>query len=107
MNEISATAATRSDSVRVRASEGGLPVSIHIDQDELRFGGEELAGTLLDLCTRAAERARAQRRTLLEESGMAPDVLDRLGLPEEATVADAESERLDVEASPDSWMKPV
>lgn len=107
MTEIQASAATRNDSVRVRASESGIPVSIHIDRDELRFGGTELARTLLDLCTRATDRARAERRVLLEQDGMDKDVLDRLGLPTAAAVADVESERMDFEESPISWMKSI
>lgn len=99
-----AQAATRDDSVRVRASESGLPVSIHIDSAELRYGGAELAATVLDLCRRATERARAERRTLLEQSGMSRGVLDMLGLPSASDVADAENELMDTEQPPSSWM---
>lgn len=107
MNVISAWAATRNNTIKVRSSEDGVPTAIHIDQNELRFGGTELAATLLDLCTRARDRARAERRTALEDSGMDRDVLDRLGLPTAAAVADSENELLAVEAPPVTWMKIV
>ena len=102
-----AQSATRDNSVRVRASESGTPVSIHIDPGELRYGGAELAATVLDLCKRATERARAERRTLLEQSGMDKDVLDMLGLPTASAVADAENELMGAEQPPSSWMTPL
>ncbi|MCC8928487.1 hypothetical protein C5142_07070 [Rhodococcus sp. BGS-1C] len=104
MTEIQAWAASRTDSVRVHAGESGLPVSIQIDPGELRYSGEELARTILDLCGRATSAARAERRTRLEQDGMDPDVLDRLGLPTAAAVAEAENERLDNETGRTGWM---
>ena len=107
MNEIEAWAMSRTDTVRVRANESGMPVAIHIDPVELRYGSDELARTILDLCVRATSTARAERRTQLERAGMDRDVLDRLGLPTAAAVADSENERFDDEGGPVSWMKSV
>lgn len=107
MNEFSAWAATRADSVRVRATEGGVPTSVFIAPDELHYDSAELAATVLDLCRRATQSAKAQRRTQLEGEGMDADVLDRLGLPRTAAVARVENELMDAESAPDSWMKSV
>jgi hypothetical protein len=107
MSEITASASTRNESIRVLASEVGLPKSIHVDQDELRFGGTALAATVLDLCLRATQRARAQRRTVLENEGMDAETLDRLGFPSAAVVATQENERMDDEVAPSSWMRSV
>ena len=107
MRKTEAWAASRTGSVRVRADESGVPVSVHIDPAELRYGGEELARTVLDLCIRATTAARAERRTRLERDGVDRDVLDRLGLPSACAVADAENERFGDEAGPVSWMKTV
>lgn len=107
MIEISAAAATRSDSVRVRATESGIPTEIHVDQRELHYGGTELARTILHLCARATELAQAERRTLLENDGMEAHILDRLGLPKASTVAAEENRQLDVEPAPTSWLRSV
>ncbi|QCB50612.1 hypothetical protein E5720_03535 [Rhodococcus sp. PAMC28707] len=107
MIEISATAATRSDSVRVRATESGTPTEIHVDRSEFHYGGTELARTILHLCARATELAQAERRTLLENDGMEAHILDRLGLPRASTVAAEENRRLDVEPAPTSWLRSV
>lgn len=107
MSGFSAWAATRTDSIRVRADESGVPSAIHIESDELRFGGEALAKTVLDLCERATASARAARRAQLERDGVEPDILDRLGLPSASSVAAEENERLDRDAAPVSWMKTV
>ncbi|MCZ4078223.1 hypothetical protein O1W68_09745 [Rhodococcus sp. H36-A4] len=107
MIEISATAATRSDSVRVQATESGIPTEIHVDQRELQYGGKELALTILQLCARATELAQAERRTLLENDGMDAHLLDRVGLPKASTVAAEENQRLDVEPAPTSWLRSV
>ncbi len=107
MNEIEAWAMSRTDTVRVRANESGLPVKIHIDPDELRYGADELARTILRLSTRATSAARAERRGLLERDGVDRDILDRLGLPTAAAVADAENESFDGEPGPVGWMRSV
>lgn len=99
-------ASARDASVRVRASEHGVPTAIRIEPGELRYSGAELARTILDLCTRATERAKADRRILLERAGMDADILDRLGLPRADAVADAENERLESEPAV-GWMKSV
>ncbi|MDJ0395918.1 hypothetical protein QMK17_21600 [Rhodococcus sp. G-MC3] len=107
MSGITASASTRDHSIHVRASEGGLPVSVHIDQDELRFGGAALAATLVDLIAQATRRARAQRRTLLEREGMEASILDRLGLPTASSVAASENDRMGDETAPTSWLRSV
>lgn len=105
MIESTAWAATRTDSVRVQATSGGVPTAVHIDSRELRFGGTELARTIMEVHARATQSAMARHRTRLERDGMAADILDRLGLPRASTVADTENELLGIEAAPVSWMK--
>ncbi|RRQ25418.1 hypothetical protein DK926_23320 [Rhodococcus sp. Eu-32] len=105
--DVTAVAGTRSDSVRVRATEHGRPVDIYIDPNELRFGGTELAATILQLCRRATESAKAHRRDLLADDGVPTDVLDRLGLPTRAAVADAENRHLADDEEPTSWLRSV
>lgn len=105
MNETTAWAATRSKSVRVRATEGGVPTEVRIDPHELRFGGTELAHTILDLHARATAAARAQRRTQLERDGVTEDALDRLGLPRASQIAETENDLMDTEAPPKSWLE--
>lgn len=92
-------ASTRSGSVAVRATEDGLPVSMRIDPRELRFNGADLAAAIVQQTRRATEFARADRRRLLADQGVPPDVLDRLGLPNRAEEAD--------DPAPASWLRPV
>lgn len=92
-------ASTRSGSIAVRATEDGLLVAVRIDPRELRFGGADLAATILEQSRRAAEFARADRRRLLAEAGVPPDVLDRLGLSSSVEEAD--------DTAPASWLRPV
>ncbi|WP_072807213.1 hypothetical protein [Rhodococcoides yunnanense] len=107
MNELTADASTRTESVRVRATESGQPVRIRIDPRELQFGGAELARTILQLCQRATESAKAERRTQLADHGMPAEVLDRLALPTSAAVTDAENSLMDLEPAPTSWLRSV
>ena len=107
MTEISAWASTRTESVRVRADETGVPITVDIEQSELRYGGEQLASTVLDLTRRAADVARARRRTELERAGVDAAVLDRMGLPSEASVARAENALLERDSTPTSWLRSV
>jgi hypothetical protein len=103
----SAWASTRTDSIRVRADDTGLPVEVRIEPGELRYGGAELARTVLDLTLRASTMARALRRIELERDGMDPDMLDRMGFPSTDAVAVAENEAMDREAGPTSWLRSV
>lgn len=102
---LSAVSGTRSGSVAVRSTEHGLPIAIAIDERELRYGGGALAATIVQHCERARAAARAQRRTLLAEDGVPADVLDRLGLPTSARVADAANEDLAEDVAPASWLR--
>ncbi|SNT46001.1 hypothetical protein [Rhodococcoides kyotonense] len=105
--DMTAVAATRSESIRVRATEHCHLVGLQVDPRELRFAGSELAATILQLCQRATESAKAHRRTLLADDGVPADVLDRLGLPTEETVADSENRHMADEVEPTSWLRSV
>ncbi|MBY4110266.1 hypothetical protein HQO82_14985 [Rhodococcus fascians] len=104
---VSAVTATRSGSVSVRATEHGVPITIAIDERELRYGGTALASTILDRCARATTAARAQRRIRLAEDGVPADILDRLGLPTDARTAADANDDLAQEPVPTSWLRPV
>ncbi|RVW05191.1 hypothetical protein [Rhodococcus xishaensis] len=101
-----ASAANRARTVTVRATETGLPMEIHIDPRELRYGGEHLAQEILRLCREAGREAGARQRDELARQGMPHDVLDRLGLPTRGEIA-AEQAAADSQEAPTSWMRPV
>ncbi|WP_305092264.1 hypothetical protein [Prescottella sp. R16] len=106
-----AVATNRAGTVTVRATETGLPVGLRIDRRELRYGGEELARQILDLCRSAGRDAGMQRREQLARDGVAPDLLDRLGLPTRDDVAAAEeavaAQAPENSGGPASWMRPA
>lgn len=103
----SAAAGNRSGTVTVRTTEQGLPIEVRIDPRELRYGGQRLADEILELCKRSALEAGARRRAELERDGMPAGVLDRLGLPTRAEVADTQLQQDEEEHAPTSWMRPV
>ncbi|QNG21416.1 hypothetical protein G4H71_17475 [Rhodococcus triatomae] len=102
-----AAVSNRSGTITVRTTEQGLPLDLRIDQSELRYGGQRLADEILKLCRRSAMEAGARRRDQLARDGMPADVLDKLGLPTRAQVADAQYAEDEEEAGPSSWMRPV
>ncbi|NLG56464.1 MAG: hypothetical protein GX542_12600 [Rhodococcus sp.] len=102
-----AATANRSGTITVRTTEYGLPIGLLIEQRELRYGGQRLADEILKLCQRSAMEAGARRREQLAESGVPKAVLDGLGLPTRAEVADAQYAWDEEEAGPTSWMRPV
>lgn len=102
-----AAATNRAGTVTVHTTEQGLPTDVRIDPRELRYGGQRLADEILELCKRSAMEAGARRRAELEDDGMATNVLDQLGLPTRAQVADAQLQQDEEEHAPTSWMRPV
>ncbi|CCW12755.1 hypothetical protein ACWDT5_14670 [Rhodococcus aetherivorans] len=76
-----ATARNRSGTVSVRTTEQGLPVDLHIDKSELRYGAAQLAEQIVSLCRRATLEAAALHREELAGRGMPEGLLNRLGLP--------------------------
>ncbi|WP_430333620.1 hypothetical protein [Rhodococcus sp. ACT016] len=102
-----ASAANRARTIAVRATETGLPMDIHIDRGELRYGGEHLAREILRLCREAGREAGARRREDLAREGMPGHVLDRLGLPTRDDVAAAEQAAAEDVDAPTSWMRLV
>ncbi|NLU81839.1 hypothetical protein [Rhodococcus sp. HNM0569] len=97
----------RSGTVAVRTTEQGLPVELRLDPRELRYGGRRLADEILELCKRSAMEAGARRREALERDGMRTDILDQMGLPTRAQVAEAQRAQDEEEPEPTSWMRPV
>ncbi len=91
----------------MRTTEQGLPLAIRIDPRELRYGGTRLADEILELCRRSALEAGARRRDDLARAGVPGDILDRLGLPTRAQVAETQRSQDEAESAPTSWMRPV
>lgn len=77
----SAVAGNRSGSLRVRVDDAGTLLAVHIDRDELRYGGPSLAAAILSLYESARADAVDRRRSELLDYGMAPDVVDRIHPP--------------------------
>ncbi|MET4609522.1 hypothetical protein ABIC28_000492 [Rhodococcus sp. PvR044] len=102
---IVATVGNRAGTVTVRATDQGMPLAIHIDQRELRYGGTQLAASILEVCTRATAEAKVRRRADLTEQGVPAEVLDALGLPTRNELAAAAYQEDEEEAAPTSWMR--
>jgi hypothetical protein len=103
-----ATTANRAGTLSVRATDQGLPVAIHVDRRELRYGAEALAAEILRLSHTAAIEARAKRRVELAEAGISEEILDRLGLPTRAAADLATNGTAeDADLAPSTWMRHV
>ena len=89
-------AANRAGSLRVRVEHTGALLGVHIDRDELRYGGTSLAAAILELYRRAHRDAIERRRSELLDDGMAADTLDRVHPPADTIRPPA--------SSPQSWM---
>ncbi|MGW6376804.1 hypothetical protein ACWFRB_12165 [Rhodococcus sp. NPDC055112] len=100
-----ATVGNRAGTVTVRATDQGLPLAINIDQRELRYGGTQLAASVLEVCKRAAAEAKVRRRADLTEQGVPSEVLDALGLPTRNELAAAAYPEDEEESAPTSWMR--
>ncbi|SDD86034.1 hypothetical protein [Rhodococcus tukisamuensis] len=102
-----ATAHNPAGTVTVRCSDRGLPLEVRLDPRELRYGGGHLAATILEVGRLATAEARARRRIELADAGVPPDVLDALGLPTRAALAEAERTADADRPAPTSWLRPL
>ncbi|MGW4355982.1 hypothetical protein ACWELJ_28235 [Nocardia sp. NPDC004582] len=89
-----AASGNRAGTVRVSATDQGLPVEIRFERGEYRYGAQALADEILRLTHRSALMARSRRREQLAAAGVPDAVLDRLGLPSRRAAV-AELDRLD------------
>jgi hypothetical protein len=80
----------RAGTLRVKVSEFGQPLEVHIEPAVLSRGASTLAREILNLCELGAARCGAARRAELAESGVPEYVLDKIGLATPAQVADLE-----------------
>ncbi|MBB5912852.1 hypothetical protein BJY24_001719 [Nocardia transvalensis] len=102
------SATSRTGSITVRTTEQGLPVGISVEPGELRKDPRALATEVVRLCRQAANRAGLQRRAQLEEAGMAPEMIDLMGLPTPEAVARQEvADEEEYETEPDTWLRSV
>ncbi|WP_019929523.1 hypothetical protein [Nocardia sp. BMG111209] len=103
------TAASVTGSIVVRTTEQGLPLGIRIEAAEL-YGKDpmQLAGEVLRLCQRSANRAGLARRKQLAEAGISAASLAHSGLPTEAELARQEIvEEQDYDTEPQSWLRSI
>ncbi|MGU3431610.1 hypothetical protein ACNHUS_01220 [Actinomycetes bacterium M1A6_2h] len=80
-----ASASNVGGTVRVRATEAGVLLGLHIERAELAFGGAALAATILAVCGDAAAAAAMRHRTALLRDGVDHGVVDRVAPPSSAT----------------------
>ncbi|MFE4455843.1 hypothetical protein ACFROC_00665 [Nocardia tengchongensis] len=100
--------ANTSGSIRVRTTNQGLPLAVKVEAAELHRDSAQLAGEVLRLCQKAANRAGLALRKQLEEAGLDAAGLARTGLPTEADVARQEIvEEQDYDTEPQSWLRSV
>ncbi|MEV0464110.1 hypothetical protein AB0I30_24295 [Nocardia tengchongensis] len=100
--------ANTSGSIRVRTTNQGLPLAVKVESAELHRDPAQLAGEVLRLCQKAANRAGLALRKQLEEAGLDAAGLARTGLPTEADVARQEIvEEQDYDTEPQSWLRSV
>ncbi|MGV9413293.1 hypothetical protein ACWDOP_25615 [Nocardia sp. NPDC003693] len=100
-----AASGNRAGTVTVHATDQGLPVEIHFERDEYRYGAQALADEILRLTKRSAIVAGSRRREALAEAGIPADILDRLGLPTRQAAVD-ELDRLDdADTGPAGWTR--
>jgi hypothetical protein len=92
----------RAGTVKVRATNQGMPVEVVIDRSELRYGAGQLSQEILRLTQAAAAEAGMRRREMLAEQGITPDILDSLGLPDRRKIDDDEDDY-----TPQSWLRKV
>ncbi len=100
--------ANTSGSIRVRATNQGLPLALKVESAELHRDPQQLAGEVLRLCQKAANRAGLALRKQLEEAGVPAEAIARAKLPTEADVARQEIvEEQDYDHEPQSWLRSV
>ncbi|MGW4351651.1 hypothetical protein ACWELJ_06115 [Nocardia sp. NPDC004582] len=100
--------ANTTGSIRVRTTNQGLPLAVKVESAELHRDPAQLAGEVLRLCQKAANRAGLALRKQLEEAGLDAAGLARAGLPTEADVARQEIvEEQDYDTEPQSWLRTV
>ncbi|MEC3955017.1 hypothetical protein VMT65_18390 [Nocardia sp. CDC153] len=100
--------ANTSGSIRVRATNQGLPLAVKVESGELHRDPNQLASEVLRLCQKAANRAGLALRKQLEEAGLDAASIARANLPTEAEVARQEIvEEQDYDTEPQSWLRTV
>ncbi|MFE3195900.1 hypothetical protein ACFXHA_43360 [Nocardia sp. NPDC059240] len=102
-----ATSSNAAGTLAVTCTDQGLVTDLRFEVSDYAHGAAALAAEIVRLTQRSTLLARARRREILADLGLADVLLDRLGLPDRATVA-AELERLDApaaDAAPHRWVQ--
>ncbi|MCP9271538.1 hypothetical protein [Mycolicibacterium arenosum] len=94
-----------SGGVAVVTTDRGLPIRVKIDSGEMCRDAEDLAREILLLCRVSASRQQVARRRSLESSGVAPAVVDRLGLADAAELLAAEAAVFGEDEPPVTWSR--
>ncbi|MFL0156972.1 hypothetical protein ACJH41_06410 [Mycobacteroides chelonae] len=100
---------SRTGSISVTTTEQGLPMSLKIDQREMRRPPQALADEILALCKLSALRQQVARRREVLQQPFGAEIVRTLELPTEAELARAEEEVLGQEEDeqPQTWMRSV
>lgn len=102
-----ATSGNPAGTLAVTCTDQGIVIDLQFQVGDYTHGAATLAAEIVRLAQRSTLLARARRRETLAGIGLAPVLLDRLGLPAPETVA-AELERLDAptaEDVPHTWVR--
>ncbi|WP_040815172.1 hypothetical protein [Nocardia concava] len=104
-----ATSSNTARTITVTATDQGTITELRFDAGVYGHGAGALAAEIVRLAQRSTLLAKAHRREALAAAGLAPVLLDRLGLPAPEAVA-AELARLDAPAAanaPRTWVRAV
>ncbi|MGW4125596.1 hypothetical protein [Nocardia sp. NPDC004711] len=102
-----ATSSNPARTITVTATDVGQITELRIEASEYGRGAAALADEIVRQAQRCTLLARARRRETLAAAGLAPVLLDRLGLPGPEAVAAALA-RLDAPAAdtaPHGWVR--
>lgn len=100
-----AEAMSANGSIHVQTTDQGLPLAVTVEPHDLRREPAELAGEILRLCRRAANRAGAAQRAELAAAGIDPGMLELTGLPREQQVQRQELLDEQDDFEPRTWMR--
>lgn len=101
------SARSRSGAIAVTTTAQGLPLAVRIDESQLAKAPQVLADDVLRLCKQSAMAAGVRLRAQLAASGMSPEVLESLDLPQPDDLARVEQADDATDDAPTSWLRSV
>ncbi|AYF78329.1 hypothetical protein D7D52_35925 [Nocardia yunnanensis] len=106
---VTATSTNAARSITVTCTDAGAITELHFEPAVYGHGARSLAAEILRLSQRSTLLAKARRRQLLADAGLAPVLLDRLGLPFPEAV-DAQLAALEDQGTPEAprgWVRAI